>query len=184
MRYLAPKIKTVIVLAGMVVGGCATSGYHGRPSVDPAALVQINQALQIPSGRARVYLQDGAPIEQERPSIWRVYCSVLMQQVHRPGEPPLVVSPGRFEISQVREYNDVSHVPRVYVAGLSSFSEWPINVVYSVEMRLRSAEKPGVRALICSKHSGVNMSLDRNTYYPNLAEIRAALGDLITIVTP
>jgi hypothetical protein len=169
------------------VSSCATSSrsYGPIPAVDPAAVVQINRELQIPVGKARVYLQDGTPIAGQKPDIGKVYCSVLLQSVHSPGEPLLKVMPDRFEIKQLREYNDFRYRPRIYVASTgSTFSEWPINVIYSVEMRLGSPRQPDVRALICAKHSGTNMSWDSRSYYPNLAEIRSALGAIIEIQEP
>jgi hypothetical protein len=188
MRLQALSIKVGFCLfATAAVSSCATSsqGYGTIPSVNPASVVQINRELQIPVGKARVYLQDGAPIAGQNPDIWKTYCSVLMQSVHSPGEPLLKVMPDRFEVKQVREYNDFRYRPRIYVASMAStFSEWPINVIYSVEMRLDSPGQPDVRALICVKHSGTNMSWDSRSYYPNLAEIRSALGDIIEIQEP
>jgi hypothetical protein len=169
------------------VSSCATSsqGRGAIPAVDPAAVVQINRELQIPVGKARVYLQDGAAITRKSPDIWKTYCSVLMQSVHVPGEPLLKVMPDRFEIKQVREYNDFRYWPRIYVASVASvFEELPINVIYSVEMRLDSPRQPGVRALICAKHNDPHMTWDSRRYYPNLAEIHSALGDIIEIIAP
>ena len=188
MRFQTLGIKVGFCLfATAAVSSCATSsrGYGPIPAVDPASVVQINRQLQIPSGKARVYLQEGAVLNRQNPDIGKTYCSVLMQSVHSPGEPLLKVMPDRFEITQLREYNDFHYRPRIYVASAgSTFSEWPINVIYSVEMRLESPGQPDVRALICAKHSGTNMSWDSRSYYPNLAEIRSALGDIIEIQEP
>ena len=185
MRFQIFVVKTGFCLFAIAaLGSCATSsqGRGAIPAVNPAAVVQINRELQIPSGKARVYLQDGATLSRQSPDIWKPYCSVLMQSVHVPGEPLLKVMPDRFEIKQVREYNDLRYWPRIYVASV--FDEWPINVIYSVEMRLDSPRQPGVRALICAKHSGTNMSWDSRSYYPDLTEIRSALGDVIEIIEP
>lgn len=154
-------------------------------AVDPASVVQINRELQIPVGKARVYRQDGTPIAGQNPDIWKAYCSVLMQSVHSPGEPLLKVMPDRFEIKQLREYNDFNYRPRIYVASTgSTFSEWPMKVINFVEMRLGSSRQLDVRALICARHSGTNMSRDSRSYYPNSAEIRSALGAIIESIEP
>ena len=154
-------------------------------AVDPASVVQINRELQIPVGKARVYRQDGTPIAGQNPDIWKAYCSVLMQSVHSPGEPLLKVMPDRFEIKQLREYNDFNYRPRIYVASTgSTFSEWPMKVINFVEMRLGSPRQLDVRTLICARHSGTNMSRDSRSYYPNLAEIRSALGAIIESIEP
>jgi len=169
------------------VSGCASvsNGYSRGPVVDPASVVQINRELQIPSGRARVYLLGGQAVGGELPNTWDTYCSLLMQTVHQPGEPLLSVEPDTFEISEVREYNDLRHAPRIYVASSnSSYMDWPANVIYSVEMRLHSPRQPGVRALICEKSSGAEMHWNPRKYYPTLVQIREALGELIEIVEP
>jgi hypothetical protein len=188
VRFQVLFYKTGFCLSAIAaVSSCATSsrGYGKTPAVDPAAVVQINRELQVPVGKARVYLQGGALIAGQNPDIGKTCCSVLMQNVHSPDEPLLKVLPDRFEITQLREYNDFHYRPRIYVASAgSTFSEWPINVIYSVEMRLDSPGQPNVRALICAKHSGVNMSWDSRSYYPNLAGIRSALGDIIEIQEP
>ena len=59
-----------------------------------------------------------------------------------------------------------------------------MNVVSSIEMRLSSPEQPAVLALTCSKYSGSYLGFDPRGYYPGLAEISAALGDLVTITPP
>jgi hypothetical protein len=88
----------------------------------------------------------------------------------------------RFEINHVIEYNDLHDRPRIYVASAASIlSEWPINVIYSVEVRLESPLQTDVRALICVKRSGTSMSWDSRSYYPNLAEIRSTPGEMIEI---
>jgi hypothetical protein len=175
IKTLAIKVGFCI-FAAATVGSCATSSHSFAPTpvVNPASVVRINQELQIPVGKARVYLQEGAVLDRQRSEISQIYCSVLMQNVHKRGEPLLKVMPGRFEIKQLREDNDSG----------STFWEWPSNDIYSVEMRLDSPGQPGVRALICAKRSGLNRSWNVRTYYPNLAEIRSALGDIIEIIEP
>ena len=186
IKTLAIKVGFCI-FAAATVGSCATSShnYAPTPTVNPASVVRINQELQIPVGKARVYLQEGAVLNRQRSEISQIYCSVLMQKVHKRGEPLLKVMPDRFKIKQLREDNDSGSFPRFFVAPAgSSFSDWPSNDVYSVEMRLDSPAQPGVRALICAKRSGLNRSWNVRTYYPNLAEIRSALGDIIEIIEP
>ena len=183
-----PSVFKAVLPALLLAGasGCASlsTGYSRGPAVDPAAVVQVNRQLQIPSGRARVYLLDGKVLDGDAPNTWDTYCSVLMQTVHEPGEPLVTVEADTFRITEVREYNDLRFAPRIYVAAGSMFEDWPANVVYSVELRLQSERQPGVRALICSRHSGAEIHWDAREYYPDLAQIRAALGDVIEIIEP
>ena len=77
-----------------------------RPSVSPAAIVQVNQQLEIPSRKARVYIQDGAVTTSRNIDKWSTYCSLLMRKKHASGETKQSVSPGQFKITKVIESED------------------------------------------------------------------------------
>jgi len=181
MRKSHLIVRTIVAVTGIIViSGCGASFKNNtvRPSVSPAAIVQVNQQLEIPNGKSRVYIQDGAVTTYRNIDNWSTYCSVLMQQKHASGEPKLSVLPGQFKITKVIESEDGSNTGRTYVASLGWFidvnSHRSSHAIYAVEMRLSSADQPGVRALICEKRVstlGVNY---RN--YPTLAEIKTALG--------
>ncbi len=186
MRKSHLIVRTIVAVTGIIViSGCGASFKNNtvKPSVSPAAIVQVNQQLEIPNGKARVYIQDGAVIAYRKKDEWSTYCSLLMQQKHVSGEPKLSVLPGQFKITKVIESEDGSNTLQTYVASLGWFIDVGDNrPIYAVEMRLSSADQPGVRALICEIRAntlGVNY---RN--YPTLAEIKTALGDTIEIKTP
>ena len=187
MRKSHLIIRTFVAVTGIIViSGCGASFKNNavRPSVSPAAIVQVNQQLEIRNRKSRVYIQDGAVIPLgKRIDRWSTYCNVRMQKKHASGEPKLSVLPGQFKITKVIESEDGSNTGRTYVASLGWFidvnSHRSSHAIYAVEMRLSSADQPGVRALICEKLAytlGVNY---RN--YPALAEIKTALGDTIEI---
>jgi len=188
MRTSQLIMRTILTVTGiaLIVSGCGASFKNSmvRPSVSPAAIVQVNQRLEIPSRKARVYIQDGAVTTLRNKDEWSTYCSVLMQQKHASGETRQSVSPGQFEIIKIIEYDDYLGSRRTYVASLGwiidAKVEHPTNIVFGVEMRLSSAEQPGVRALICEKRSD-NKGLYK---HPTLEEIRIALGNTIEIKTP
>ena len=188
MRVRYSLVKAILPLVAFsAASGCESlaSGYSHQPAVDPAAVVKINRKLQIPNGRARVYLHEGKLVGGDAPVTWNTYCSLLMQTVHQPGSPLLTVEPDTFAIEEVREYNDLRHAPRIYVASARSmFEDWPANVVYTVEMRLLSPRQPGVRALICSRHSGAEIYWNARAYYPAIDQMRTALGEIIEIIEP
>ena len=187
MRKSHLIVRTIVAVTGIIViSGCGASFKNNtvRPSVSPAAIVQVNQQLEISNGKSRVYIQDGAVTTYRNIDKWSTYCSVLMQQKHASGEPKLSVLPGQFKITKVIESEDGLGIERTYVASLG----WNIDVgenrsvhvIFAIEMRLSSAEQPGVRALICEKRSK-----NRGFYnYPTLEEIRIALGGTIEIKTP
>jgi len=181
MQASSLKIRIILTVAGIALAsGCAglSARYPAPPSVTTEFIVQINQHFEIPNRKARVYIQDGATTTMRDIDKWSTYCSVLMQDLHKTGEPKLTVSPGQLEIIKVRKYDDT------YFPGSSGSlggitMERPTNVIFEVEMRLKSAEQPGVRALICAKRVD-----DYGIHHPTLAEIRIALGDAIEIKAP
>lgn len=189
MGMIHLTIRTIMALVGIIIlSGCGASLQNNivRPSVGPTAIVQVNQQLEIPNRKARVYIQDGAVITYRKKDEWSTYCSLLMQQKHASGEPKLSVLPGQFKITKVIESEDGSGTGRTYVASLGWFIDVNSNssayVIYAVEMRLSSADQPGVRALICEKRADTIGYNYRN--YPTLVEIKTALGDTIEIKSP
>jgi len=187
MRTSHLIVRTIVaVTVIIVISGCGASIKNNtvRPSVSPTAIVQVNQRLEIPGRKARVYIQDGAVITYRKKDEWSTYCSVLMQKKHASGEPKLSVLPGQFKITKVIESEDGAGTGRTYVASLGWIIDVEenrsVHVIFGIEMRLSSAEQPGVRALICEKRTN-----NRGFYnYPTLEEIRIALGDTIEIKTP
>lgn len=182
-------IRTILAVTGMaiIISGCSASLKNSmvRPAVSPAAIVQVNQQLEIPNGKARVYIQDGAVTTWRNIDKWSTYCSVLMQQKHASGEPKLSVLPGQFKITKVIESEDGLGTGRTYVASLgwiidAKGYDRSVHVIFGVEMRLSSADQAGVRALICEKRAD-NLG---HYNYPTLAEIKTALGDTIEIKSP
>jgi len=181
MRTVKLVILTLVTLSGTaLISACSTSSsrYAAQPSVTPAAVVIVNQLLEIPNKKARVYIQDGAQTAKRDLDPWRVYCSVLMQKLHSAGEPRLSVSPGQFGITKVRDYYEQQYFPGNFVASAREWHYVPPIVIFRIEMRLNSVQQPDVRSLICAKQVE---SYAR--HYPTMAEMRAALGNTIEIKT-
>jgi len=190
MQAINLNLRTIMVLTGIAVAsGCASSLKNNpdRPSVSSASIIQFNQELKIPYRQDRIYIQDGVVARVRSSDEWSTFCSVRMQKRHVTGEPRTIISPGQFKITKVIETNGYIGTHRTYVASL----EWILDVAkkddnrrpnisyFSVEMRLNSAQQPGVRSLICEKRTD-NYGLYN---YPTLAEIRIALGNMIEIKT-
>jgi hypothetical protein len=155
----------------------SSSRYSVEPSAYTASVVQINRQLVIPDRKARVYIQNGEQITKRKIDKFKPYCSLLMQDLHKAGEPKLTVSPGQFEVIKFRKYDDA-----YFPGSFGSLGGWtkdpPTNAIFEIEMRLNSAEQPGVRALICARHASTY-----GLHHPTLAEIRITLGDAIEIKT-
>jgi len=160
------------LVAGLILSsGCASLS---SPSpLDQVSVVQINTQLEIPSGKARVYIQNGVQPTKKDIDKWSTFCSVLMQKLHSKGDPPVTVSSGRFDIIKLRKTSEF--YADYYLNQTQMFDE----NIYKIDMRLKSNAQPDVRSLICAKHfAGIGSN------YPTLGEIRTALGDFIKIETP
>lgn len=160
------------LIAGLVLSsGCAS--LSSQSPIDQVSVVEINTQLEIPSGKARVYIQNGVQPTKKNIDKWNTFCSVLMQKLHSNGEPLLTVSPGRFDVIKVRKTSEF--YADSYLNQTQRFDEY----IYKIDMRLKSEAQPDVRSLICAKHfAGIGSE------YPTLEEIRTALGDFIEIETP
>jgi hypothetical protein len=181
-RVAMSTIK-IILRKGLVAGLIFTVGYVTQSSyntvqasIDTGSLVQINQPLEIPNGKSRLYFQNGVEITQRNIEKMTTYCSIRVRDRHKAGEPKIIISPEQIEIIKLRRSND-------YTGG-GRRDESPANVIFELEMRLKSTEQPGVMALYCAKQVLVFNMVNTRQYYPNNAEIITALGDTIEIKSP
>ncbi len=187
MRKTHLIVRTIVAVTGIIViSGCGASIKNNtvRPSVSPAAIVQVNQQLEIPNRKARVYIQDGAVTTWRNKDKWSTYCSVRMKDRHKEGEPKLTISPAQFEIIRVREFNDSLYFPGTFVVPRGISSDFPLDVIFEVEMRLKSAQQPDVWAMYCARQVTVFSPIFRSSYYPKLADISVALGNTVEIRVP
>jgi len=174
---LVTRASLISILAASIAA-CSNYDFSNKIAVLPLSVVEINMPLEIPVGEARIYIQNGTAIASRSDlDRFSTYCSVLMQDLQVPGEPVLAVSPGQFEVREVRQSNDRFNDSIILVASTMWVGQGlPSNTFFTLEMRLRSAEQPDVRSLFCVKESSL-----RGTHYPSFDEIRIALGDAVTI---
>ena len=174
---LITRVGFISILATLIAA-CSNYDFSNKIAVLPLSVVQVNTSLEIPAGEARIYIQNGKAIAR-RSGLDRfsTYCSFLMQDLHVPGEPILTVSPGRFDVREVRQSNDRFNETIILVASTMWVGEGPpSNTFFTLEMRLRSSEQPNVRSLFCVKESSL-----RGRHYPNIEEIRIAIADAVTL---
>ena len=180
-------IRGVVTVTGIVlVSGCGASfkSEPVQPRVTPALVVQINQNLEIPDRKARVYIQDGVKAALRDVDKWSTYCSLRMKDRHNEGDPKLTVSPAQFEIIKVREFNDSVYFPATFVVSRGISSDFPMDIIFEVEMRLKSPQQPDVWAMYCAKQVTVFSPIFSSSYYPKLPDIRVALGSTVEIKAP
>ena len=170
----------------VVVSACGASlkSDSVQPRVTPALVIQVNQNLEIPNRKARVYIQEGVKAALRDIDKWSTYCSLRMKDLHIDGEPNLTISPGQFEIFKVRESNDSNFFPATFVVSRGISSDFPLDVIFEVEMRLKSAQQPDVWAMYCAKQMTVFSPIFPSSFYPKLPDIKVALGNIAEIRTP
>ncbi|MCH6565256.1 MAG: hypothetical protein IH811_05210, partial [Proteobacteria bacterium] len=140
--------------------------------------------LDIPNRQARVDIQDGVKAALRDVDRLSTYCSVRMKDRHKEGEPNLTILPGQFEIIKVREFDDSLYFPGTFVVPRGISSDFPLDVIFEVEMRLNSTQQPDVWAMYCAKQMTVFSPIFRSSYYPKLADISVALGNTVEIKAP
>ena len=179
------KINFILAtLAIMLMNACSVSSpRQAAPAMMTIhSFVKINRNFEIPSEKARVYIQHGIAIEKSNIDKSSSYCSVLMQNLHSAGKPKLSVAPGQFEIIKLRKFNDSTNFPGIFFTSRGRNSDFPEVVVFELEMRLKSVEQPAVRALICAKQATVYGPLFPTEHYPTLVEIKTTLANAIEIL--
>ena len=184
MQIINIMIRTIMAVAGIIIfSGCGASLKSDpvQPRVTPALVVQVNENLEIPNRKARVYIQDGVKAALRDVDKWSTYCSLRMKDRHTEGEPKLAISPGQFEIIKVREFNDSLYFPGTFVVSRGISSDFPLDVIFEVEMRLKSTQQPDVWAMYCARQVTVFSPIFRSSFYPKLADIGIALGNTVEI---
>jgi hypothetical protein len=188
MKTSHPNMRTILAVTGIaiIISGCGASLKNSmvRPSVSPTSIVQVNQRLEIPNSKARVYIQDGIKAALREIDKWSTYCSLRMKDLHIDGEPNLTILPGQFEIIKVREFDDSLYFPGTFVVPRGISFDFPLDVIFEVEMRLNSTQQPDVWAMYCARQMTVFSPFFRPSYYPKLADISVALGNTVEIREP
>ena len=187
------KSFTLAALASLLAG-CQYSAAvkeeaaHGYLQLQGATLV-VHEPVEIPAGRARVFLQDGGPgqgrgwpgtsFDQYRP-----HCGFEVERVDHDG---FTIRAGEFRISRVqRSLQQVVMSHPVYVAGLrlaglnlaGGFDgEGSSSYHDGYHFWLESADQPEVRRVSCY---GVFAEMP-DLYPPTLKDIRQALGNTAEI---
>jgi hypothetical protein len=181
-------IRSLAIVAGIaMVSGCGISfkSVPVQPRVTPALVVQVNQKLEIPYRKARIYIQDGGVKAAMREvDKWSTYCSLRMKDPHNNGAPKLRVLPGQFEIIRVRESNDSPYFPGTFGVARGHSSDFTLDVIFEVEMRLKSVQQPDVWAMYCARQVTVFNPFFPPSFYPKLADIEIALGNTVEIREP
>lgn len=159
----------------------SSAGYR---QLQGATLV-LKQAIEVPAGKARVFLQDGGRVDRQSRITgsfdqYRPHCAFEIEAVDHGG---FVIRPDTFRISRVQHslQRVVRAVSPLRLAGLQlgmGLDGWGSTAYHEgYHFWLESAEQPAVRRLSCYGAYAEPSDL----YPPTLVEIRRVLGGVAGI---
>lgn len=181
-------MRTIVagVLSAVLLAGCQQSSTVRDPASGGFRQLQggelvLRQALTVPPGRARVFLQDGSDgAVAGRFDQYRPHCALEIDRVDHAG---LTIEPGRFLITRVQhslvevvQAEPVQVAARNLAFGIYGRSSSAYHEGY--HLWLASQRQPSVRRLSCY---GVYAE-PPDLAPPTLAEIRWAIGGVAEIV--
>jgi len=178
------KIRVMLgVLVGFGLSACQSTGvktgFYSNP-VSEGTELELVEALQVPAGLARVYLQSGEKQRYGQIDQYRPFCFFLMRD---PAPLARDIQPAVFVIRSVnlREQDVRIAMPvRLAYAGLFGGSDGPGVIAYETHMLLNAAGQGSPERLVCS---GAFASPD--TAAPiRLAQMRQALGSRVVVRVP
>ncbi len=141
------------------------------------SLVTLTQALTVPAGKTRVFLQHGKVVAIGKLDQYRPHCDFEVRMV---SDGNRRIEPDSFNVTRVEVGDDfvVSRAPRVYAAlVIVNDSDQPSMISPYVHHWLSSAKQPQVMRLTC--HGGFDYP--GMAQYPTVNEIRESLGTVATL---
>lgn len=186
ITQLKLRLKPVLLIFAVVlITGCAGKKYAVVPPVNTAYNLQVNQSFEQLPNYTRIYFQQGNRVIQGNLDRWTTYCRLHVYNKTQQADYLTAVEKGIFGVSEVSIYRQSSRYVNgwnIYASNANGFGlysqgvDLPSYYLYRVELKLDSTDQPDVQTLICSKKWAT-----RGNYYPSLAEIREALGDIVEL---
>lgn len=183
MRRLAARLDYLFLPALLFLPAChavvqdETSPFFMVP---PGSVVVLHQDLEVPPGRASVYIQRGRTALYAAYNRYYPHCRFEVWDI---SEQPQLIRAGRFLVEKVTRETDyfaesgVLQYARLSVGQGSDGTNLEMEVV---KMRLHSATQPEVLRLVC----GGEMDFPFNVKPPSVQEIRGTLGGLVSLKLP
>lgn len=165
-------------VACVVLAGCQSTVVLTDDSrmfdAGPGSSLKLNQYVQIPPNRARVHFQNGAPLPADQLDKFKPWCELEIKTLK---DTTQTLAPDQFAITKI--VNDAQFIEQnldigrgVAVFGGAAYDLVP----YASLMYVSSQNQPDVLRLIC-----VRKARAATQGYPNLSEMRAVLGQFITL---
>lgn len=173
--YLGGALVATLTIA------CAASPGERPARLPVGTTVVLNQPLTVPAGQARVFLQGGRVIERVRLRQYYPHCDFEIRQV---SDGSAGIAPDRFTVTAVTEGEEpVVMRQTLHYAGLrlSDMQQDGVSMVSRyLHHWLHSPRQPQVLRLTC--HGGFDFP--GRAQLPTVAEIRYALGEVVTLSAP
>lgn len=183
MRRLAARLRYPLFPVLLLLPAChAVMQDETSPffMVPPGSVVVLHQDLEVPPGRASVYIQRGRTTSYAAYNRYYPHCRFEVRDV---SEQPQLIRAGRFRVEKVTRETDyfaesgVMQYARLSIGQDSDGASLEMEVV---KMRLHSATQPEVLRLVC----GGVMDFPFNVRPPSVQEIRGTLGGLVSLTLP
>lgn len=179
------KTATILVsLCALLMLGCESAPVDRERStafvIPTGSTLVLHQPLTIPAETASILIQDGKVAKGRKVRQYHPHCRLevldRMQQ-------PQTVQPDTFVAVKVTDFYEIVQAEPAQVAQLDGANK-PIILAhdasatwnYITEIRLESARQPNVLRLQC-----MQWNAPPNDDYVTVGQIRAALGDIMTL---
>jgi hypothetical protein len=187
------KLGYLIAVLITFLAACTSSQPRIVPAVPADFTIQINRPFTSLPNYTRLYFQDGKQQAYTALDQWKTWCQLRVFNPDKQADYLTSIAPGNIGITKVfnrLESSEGSSTGLVSFGAMGSGSfgvasstgldrDPPSYYLYRVIMKLDSPGQPDVRSLSCAQKWG-----SRGNHYPDLTEIRHALGEQIYIQAP
>jgi len=174
-------------LGTLLILGCESTPVDRESStafkIPAGTKLVVNQELIIPAETASILIQDGKVAAGKKVRHYHPHCRL---EVRDRKEQPQSVQPDTFVAVKVLDFYEVVLARPLQVAQLGTTDQGIMvaqdaspSFNYITELRLESESQPNVSRLQCMK-----WNVPPDSDYVTVEEIRAVLGDLMTIELP
>lgn len=181
-------LRTLICfLIAVFLVACVNTGVPQPPPLIRGDIVRINQSFPDIVNGGHIDFQQGQIIAEGNLDRWVTWCRLYVYDPTRDADYRTTVEPDDFRVSTAGRGYQSSDFPNWSIHGIGLLGggvhDMPAYYLYWVKMPLSSPQQPQLRSLECYR----KWATPRANKYPNLIEIREAVGaylDLIPVDNP
>lgn len=173
-----PIHSLLALIVAVLLAGCTAFPRQQGPG--PVSQVVLEKPVEVPEGRARAFLQDGAVVNNINE--FRPHCALEIRHV---SGPPRTVPPGSYAVTRIQDVitEVVLGVPRTRLAsvgfgvfmhsGVSGRGDSPSDIFEGYHFWLADSAGVGLMRMTCLGTRAQPIDVEP----PTLAEIAQALGE-------